>query len=138
MLSGNAATITGNKKDVVELSNQFENEDTELARALMEFGNNSDNNTQTVTPDDAAKENANPTNRNNNPYPWYPTSVNIPNNNKKNDILNDPKSNSRFLPILSIKDIPIIVATRLVAPIITVCQIAESVENPTERNMSAL
>lgn len=69
MLSGKAAKITGNKKAEAELTSQFEKEETEHARALMEFGNNSDNNTQTVTPDEAAKENANPTNKNNRPYP---------------------------------------------------------------------
>ena len=138
MLSGKAAKITGNKKAEAELTNQLEKEETEHARALMALGNNSDNNTQTVTPDEAAKENANPTSRNNKPYPWYPTRVNIPNSSKKPAIHNDPRSNNLFLPTLSIKDIPIIVATRLVAPIITVCQMAESVENPTERKMSAL
>ena len=69
MLSGKAAKITGNKKAEAELTNQLEKEDTEHARALIEFGNSSDIRTQIVTPDEAAKENAKPTNKNNKPYP---------------------------------------------------------------------
>ena len=120
------------------MTNHVEKEDIEQACARMEFGNNSDNKTQIVTPEEAAKENANPTNKSNKPYPWYPTSVNIPNKNKKVAIANDPMSNNRFLPILSIRDIPIIVAIRFVTPIITVCQIAESVLKPTDLKISAL
>ena len=42
MLSGKAAKITGNKKADAELTSQLEKEETEHARALMVFGNNSE------------------------------------------------------------------------------------------------
>jgi len=135
---GYAATITGNEKENAAFASQFENEPIEEALALIAFGKSSDNSTHTVTPDEAQKENANPIININNPNPWYPTRVNIPNKAKNSAILNEPISNNLLRPTLSIKNMPIIVAIRFVAPIITVCQIAESVEKPTDRKISAL